>query len=133
MDTPLPSANDSVRVAATEASTDTQAELLVTYDAAPAAGDQGGMPDMLMNMAPYIAVFAIIYFLILRPQQQEQKEHQTLLAALQKGDHVITSNGMHGVIHEVRGDELVIEIADRVRVTFDRSAVKRKAEQKAEG
>ena len=60
-------------------------------------------------------------------------EHQNLLAALQKGDRVITANGMHGVIHEVRGDELIIEIADRVRVTFDRSAVKRKAVQKAEG
>ncbi len=133
MDTALPQATDTSRVATPGASTETQAELLVTYDGAPAAGPQVGMPDMLMQMAPYIAVFAIIYFLILRPQQQEQKELQKLLAALQKGDRVVTANGMHGVIHEVRGDELVIEIADRVRVTFDRSAVKRKAVQQAEG
>ena len=86
-----------------------------------------------MQMAPLFAVFAIIYFLILRPQQQEQKKHQELLAALQKGDKVIVVNGMHGVIHEVRGDELVVEIADRVRVTFERSAVQRKVGQKAEG
>ncbi len=91
------------------------------------------MSDTLMQMAPLFAVFAIIYFLILRPQQQEQKKHQELLAALKKGDRVITSNGMHGVIHEVRGEELVIEIADRIRVTFERSAVQRKAEQAAEG
>ena len=91
------------------------------------------MSETVTQMAPLFAVFAIIYFLIIRPQQQEQKKHQELLAALQKGDDVIIGNGMHGVIHEVRGDQLVIEIADRVRVTFDRSAVQRKAGQKVEG
>ncbi len=114
-------------------STAQHAELLVSHDVAPAPTSGGGMSDTLMQMAPLFAVFAIIYFLILRPQQQEQKKHQELLAALKKGDRVITSNGMHGVIHEVRGEELVIEIADRIRVTFERSAVQRKAEQAAEG
>ena len=99
--------------------------LLVSHDAAPAA--PGGFSGTLMQMAPLFAVFAIIYFLILRPQQQEQKKHQALLAALKKGDRVITSAGMHGTIHEVRGDELVIDVADRVRITFDRSAVQRLA------
>jgi len=108
-------------------------ELLVTYDDAPA---EGGMSGTLMQMAPLFAVFAIIYFLILRPQQQEQKKHQELLSALKKGDKVVTSAGMHGTIHEVRGDELVIEVADRVRITFDRSAVQRVGgadDAKAEG
>ena len=86
------------------------------------------MTDSLMQMAPLFAVFAIIYLLILRPQQQEQKKHQELLAALKKGDRVVTGTGMHAVIHEVRGEQLVLEIADRVRVVFDRSAVSRKAE-----
>lgn len=117
MDAPSP------LIEATSTAEESAHELLVTYDDAPAA--QGGMSGTLMQMAPLFAVFAIIYFLILRPQQQEQKKHQELLAALKKGDRVITSAGMHGVIHEVRGEELVIEVADRVRITFDRSAVQR--------
>ena len=104
-----------------------QAETLLSFDDAPAASS-GSMTDSLMQMAPLFAVFAIIYLLILRPQQQEQKKHQELLAALKKGDRVVAGNGMHAVIHEVRGDQLVLEIADRVRVVFDRSAVTRKAE-----
>ena len=133
MDTPSPQASEHARVGDVGASTEAQATVLVTHDGPPAAGARGGMSDTLMQMAPLFAVFAIIYFLILRPQQQEQKKHQELLAALQKGDKVIVVNGMHGVIHEVRGDELVVEIADRVRVTFERSAVQRKVGQKAEG
>ncbi len=106
----------------------TNAELdagtLVSFDAAPASSS--GMSSAFMNAAPMIAVFAIIYLLILRPQQQEQKKHQELLSSLKKGDDVVTSAGMHGRIHEVRGEQLVVEIADRVRVVFDRSAVQRK-------
>lgn len=133
MDTPSPQASEHARSGDVGASTKAQATVLVTHDAAPAAGARGGMSETVTQMAPLFAVFAIIYFLIIRPQQQEQKKHQELLAALQKGDDVIVGNGMHGVIHEVRGDQLVIEIADRVRVTFDRSAVQRKAGQKVEG
>lgn len=115
----------SPRTEATSHEAFTATEVLVTHDVAPEPAAGGGMSGTLMQMAPLFAVFAIIYFLILRPQQQEQKKHQELLAALKKGDRVITSSGMHGVIHEVRGEELVIEVADRVRITFDRSAVTR--------
>jgi len=121
MDAPTPATGGSTP------SAHTQAETLLSLDDAPAASS-GSMTDSLMQMAPLFAVFAIIYLLILRPQQQEQKKHQELLAALKKGDRVVTGTGMHAVIHEVRGEQLVLEIADRVRVVFDRSAVSRKAE-----
>ncbi len=104
-----------------------QAETLLSFDDAPAASS-GSMTDSLLNMAPLFAIAAIFYFVILRPQNQEQKRLQELLAGLKKGDLVVTSTGIHAVIHEVRGDELVLEIADRVRVVFDRSAVARMAE-----
>ena len=121
MDSPTPASGGSTP------SAQAQAETLLSLDAAPAASS-GSMTDSLMQMAPLFAVFAIIYFLILRPQQQEQKKHQELLAALKKGDRVVTGTGIHATIHEVRGDQLVLEIADRVRVVFDRSAVQRKAD-----
>lgn len=86
----------------------------------------GDFTSSLTQMAPFLAVFAIIYFLILRPQQQEQKQHEELLASLKKGDEVVTKSGMHGRIHEVQGELLIVEVADRVRITFDRAAVSRK-------
>lgn len=127
---PAPSGGPAVAGLATSTAAEST-ELLVSHDPGAAEGG-GGMSGTLMQMAPLFAVFAIIYFLILRPQQQEQKKHQALLAALKKGDRVVTSTGMHGVIHEVRGEELVIEIADRVRVVFDRSAVKQRTDDKTE-
>jgi preprotein translocase subunit YajC len=108
---------------ATSLSGTTSAQVLVTHDGAPAA--QGGLSGSLLQMAPLFLVFAVVYFVVLQPQQKEQKKHQELLAALKKGDMVVTSSGMHGTIFEVRGDELVIEVADRVRITFERSAVQR--------
>jgi len=79
------------------------------------------------------AIFAIFYFLLIRPQQKEQKEHQTLLGALQKGDRVATASGMHGKVWEVRDAEVVLEVADKVRIIVDKSAIKRKTAAPAEG
>ena len=96
-------------------------ELLVSADTpAPA----GGSP---MSMFPLmIAMVAIIYFLIIRPQQKEMKEQESLIAGLQKGDAVILGSGLHGRVYEVHDTTLLLEIADRVRVTVDKAAVKRK-------
>jgi preprotein translocase subunit YajC len=86
-----------------------------------------------LGFVPFILILAIIYFMVLRPQQQEQKQHQALLASLQKGDRVVTSSGLHGRIHEVGEKEITLEIADKVRVTIDRVSVKRRHEQKPGG
>ena len=72
------------------------------------------------------AIFAIFYFLLIRPQQKEAKAQQELLGALQKGDRVATASGLHGTVWEVRDLEVVLEIAERVRVTVDKPSVKRK-------
>lgn len=97
--------------------------ILVAHDA-PAAAPEA--PSMLMNIAPIAAMIAIFYFLLIRPQQAERKEHENLLASLKKGDQVVTSSGLHGRVHEVKGETVIVEIADKVRITIDRVAVKRK-------
>ena len=76
-----------------------------------------------------VAVFFIMYFLVIRPQKKEQDAHQQLLASLQKGDRVVTASGIHGEIHEVSEREVVLEVADKVRLTLDKDTVRRKKEK----
>lgn len=84
--------------------------------------------DGLLQTAPMIIFFiAIFYFIVIRPQQKEQQEHDKLLASLQKGDKVVTKSGMHGEIHEVGDGVVVLTIAEKTRVTMEKSAVKGKA------
>ena len=79
----------------------------------------------LLDMAPmFVAFLAIFYFLVIRPQQKEQSEHQKLIAGLQKGDKVVLRDGLHGVVHEVRKDTLMITVADNVRIEVEKFAIK---------
>lgn len=72
---------------------------------------------------PLIFMFAIFYFLLIRPQQKKQKEQREMVANLKKGDRVITNGGIHGRITAVNDNTLTVEIADKVRVKVVRSNV----------
>ena len=65
----------------------------------------------------------VFYFLILRPQQKRQKERQRLLESIKKGDKIITSGGMHGVVEGLDDKTVLIKIADNTKVKVERSAV----------
>ena len=82
-----------------------------------AQGGPAGGSDMLFQVAPFILIFVIMYFLILRPQQKRAKDHQTLVSQLRRGDTVVTSGGLVGKITKVVDDnEVEVQIADNVRV-----------------
>jgi preprotein translocase subunit YajC len=77
-----------------------------------------------MQLLPFILIFVIMYFLILRPQQKRAREHQELIKNLRRGDTVITSGGLLGKVTKVVDDEQIeVEIADGVRVRQIRSMV----------
>ncbi len=95
--------------------------LAYAMGAAPQGGDAGANP--LMSMLPLILMFAIFYFLLIRPQQKKAKQHKEFLAALKKGDYVLTGGGIYGRIVEVDGDVLVIEIAENLNIKVNRSFV----------
>ena len=100
----------------------------ITPFIAQAAGQQMSPMDGLLQTAPMILFFiAIFYFIVIRPQQKEQQEHNKLLASLQKGDKVLTKSGLHGEIHEVQDGVVVLKIAEKTRVTMEKSAVMGKA------
>jgi preprotein translocase subunit YajC len=87
--------------------------------ASPFGGD-----SMLIQLLPFVLIFVIMYFLILRPQQKRAKEHAELIKNLRRGDTVITSGGLVGKVTKVVDDEQVeMEISDGVRVRQVRSMV----------
>jgi preprotein translocase subunit YajC len=71
----------------------------------------------------FIGMIAIMYFLMIRPQQKKQKEVQKMRESLKVGDRVITSGGMYGKIKEVDDTAFIIEIADGVRVKVDKASI----------
>ena len=80
-------------------------------------GGAGGEGGMLMSLLPFVLIFVIMYFLILRPQQKRVKAHQELVKNVRRGDTVITNGGLVGKVTKVVDDEQIeIEIADNVRI-----------------
>ena len=77
----------------------------------------------IMQLIPFVAVAAIFYFLLIRPQQKQLKETKKMLEALKPGDRVITRGGMLGIITAIKEEEIELEIARGVKAAFTRSAV----------
>lgn len=74
-------------------------------------------------LLPFIIMFAVFYFLLIRPQQKKQKARNIMLASLKKGDKVVTIGGLHGTIVELTDDTVVLRVNDVTKLTFDRAAV----------
>jgi len=72
---------------------------------------------------PLILIFFVFYFLLIRPQQKKVREHQKLLNALKRGDEVITSGGIHGIISAIKGNDVDLKIAEGVKVVISKSAI----------
>lgn len=89
------------------------------YAEGAAAPQDGG----IMGFLPLIALLAVFYFLILRPQQKRAKEHKTMMEALQKGDEVVTAGGVLGKVTKVGEENVSIEIAANVEVQVQKIAV----------
>jgi len=83
----------------------------------------------LTQFLPLIIIFAIFYFILIRPQQQKQKKHKIMLGSIQKGDKVITIGGLYGIIRDIKGDVLTLEIAKDVIVNTTRNAIGVKREK----
>jgi preprotein translocase subunit YajC len=80
-------------------------------------------PNPLINLAPIVAIFVIFYFLLIRPQQKQQKEHAEMLKNLKTGDKVLTTGGLYGTITGFKGDDLEVQFSQTVKLTLARSAV----------
>jgi preprotein translocase subunit YajC len=91
---------------------------------------QMGGSDMLSTFLPIVAIMAIFYFLMIRPQQKKMKAHKAMVEAIGKGDKIITSSGFFGTVSKVEEDGLTIEIGEGVKVKMLRDAVSQVTEKK---
>src|SRR3569832_1763171 len=80
-------------------------------------------PDAVMQFVPLALIFAVFYFLLIRPQQQKAKEHEDFLKGLKKGELVLTSSGLFGRVLELRDQDVTLEIAPNVKVRYERSKI----------
>src|SRR5580704_15762799 len=94
-----------------------------TQTAVTPRGTPGASPNPIMSFVPMLVVVGILYFLIIRPQQQQAKEHRRMVDNLKSGDRIVTQGGVHGTVTAVKGAIVQVKIADNVRVDLNRTAV----------
>jgi preprotein translocase subunit YajC len=97
--------------------------MFVTPAYAQAAG--GGAAGGLIGFVPIILIFAIMYFLMIRPQQKKMKEHKAMIDALRRGDQIVTAGGLMGKVVKVDADVVEIELAQNVKVRVVRNTIAR--------
>jgi len=98
-------------------------DFLISTAHAQAAAPAAGAPNPLVSFLPLIVLFGIFYFMLIRPQMKRAKEQRTMIAALAKGDEVLTNGGVLGRIEEIAEQFVVLEIAPNVRVKLQKQAV----------
>ncbi len=94
-------------------------------DTAHAMGAQGqaGSDNPILGFMPFILIMVVFYFLMIRPQQKRQKEHQSMLGAIKRGDNIVTNGGLIGKVTGVTDENLTVEIAQDIKVKVLRSAI----------
>ena len=77
----------------------------------------------MVTLLPILAMVAIIYFLLIRPQQKEQKRHRDMIASLKKGDEVITAGGLYGRITALNEEKITLKVSENTRIVVERSKI----------
>ena len=105
---------------------------MISVAYAMGAGGAGGAQGGFASFVPLIIMFAIFYFLLIRPQQKKAKEQTAMLSNLKKGNRVVTSGGIHGTITSLDENSVTLEIAEKTRVKFVRGNVSALLDAKAD-
>ena len=83
----------------------------------------GGGPDVFISILPFVLIFVIMYFLIIRPQRQQMKKRGEMLAAVRRGDTIVTGGGLLGKVTKVTDDEIEVDLGGGTKVTALRSTI----------
>ncbi len=84
---------------------------------------EGGPAGLISLLMPFIIMLAVFYFILLRPQQKQQRQRQEMLSQLQKGDQIITVGGIYGEITALHDDIVMLKVAEDVEIKMNRSGV----------
>jgi len=90
---------------------------------AQATGGKAAKPDMTSMFVMMGIIMAIMYFMMIRPEQKRQKKREAMLAAVQKNAKVVTTGGIHGTVHSVKDKTVMVKVADGVVLEFARAAI----------
>ena len=87
------------------------------------AADAAAQPNPLLSFLPLLILFAVFYFMLIRPQMKRAKDQRTMIAALAKGDEVVTNGGIAGRIDDLGDSFVTLEIATNVKIKLQKSAI----------
>ena len=104
----------------------------LAFAAASPPGGAGGSSALLTQVVFFAAIFGIFYFLLIRPQQRQKREREQMLAAVKKGDRVVTGSGLHGTVIGLNEHTVTLRVDNQVKLEFDRSALGRIMEAQGE-
>ena len=96
------------------------------------APNGGGSGAVMTQVLFFAAIFAIFYFLLIRPQQRQKRDRERMLGAVKRGDRVVTTSGIHGTVTSLNEQVVVLRVADQVKLEFDRAAIGRVVEGQTE-
>ena len=77
----------------------------------------------IISLIPFVFIFIIFYFLLIRPQKKQESEHKKMLGALNKNDEIVTTGGIHGTIVNVKEKTVVVRVDENVKIEMEKSAV----------
>ena len=80
-------------------------------------------PNPILSFVPIILIFVIFYFLLIRPQQKKQKQHAEMISKLKKGDHVVTTGGIYGIISTVKDKTVLLKIDENVKIEVQKNCI----------
>lgn len=83
--------------------------------------DQAANP--IMQMFPFVLIFLIFYFLVIKPEKNKQKEKKAQVANLKKNDHVVSSGGIHGTVVNIKPTTVIVRVDDNVKIEIDKEAI----------
>lgn len=93
------------------------------YAMAPSAQQGASGVGQFSPFIMILAIIAIFYFLLIRPQQKKQKDHRQMIDSLEKGDEVVTAGGIHGTVAKVKDDVVFVEVSEQVKLKISKSSV----------
>lgn len=99
-------------------------QLITAMGTPPSQGTAGGQQGSLLTMfGPLVIIFVIFYFLLIRPQKNQQKKLRQMIDAMRKGDSVVTRGGLHGTVAGIADNIVTVEIAQNTKVKMSRDAI----------
>ena len=96
------------------------------------AGGGGGGSQLMPTLVMFAAMFAIFYFLMIRPQQRQKSERERMLRAVKRGDRVVTTSGLFGTVTNLSDTTVTLRVADQVKLDFERGSIARVVEAQSE-